>query len=327
MQSIHSLLVGSSARSRASVIVVVGALGCGSDASAPMTSSTDGGTGSGLAPAAGGAPSSGAGGASVGQSGNGSSAAGTAGAGGAYAIQDDPSFGEARPCPTLVQPLITDFTPPEGAADADAGADAGTIIPGATFGSFPVTLSGGTFTYPSAAGDPYAVDSDIRTGEWHLSGNIGTYSGFGFYFQGCNRIDASDYLGLSFSIRGNIAPGGGLILSVSTASNDVSYLWLNSQPTPPFPLAEPNSGRCLPAMNQYDGTCATPFYSVPITESETTIEVRWADLSGGKPSASVDPAEITAIGWNFSPPSGAGTPDATAYAVDLFIDDVRFISP
>jgi hypothetical protein len=80
-------------------------------------------------------------------------------------------------------------------------------------------------------------------------------------------------------------------------------------------------------MNQYDGTCATPSFSVPVTATETTIEVRWADLTGGRPSASVDPAEITAIGWSFPAPSGAGTPNPTTYAVDLFIDHLTFISP
>jgi hypothetical protein len=231
----------------------------------------------------------------------------------------------AVPCASSASALITDFTPPGGVADA--GADAGVVVMGATFGNFPVTLSGGTFTYPSGAGDPYSVNSDISTGQWHLSGNIGTYSGFGLYFTGCNRLDASAYLGLSFSIRGSVAMGGSLRLSVGTSSNDISFLWQNSQPTPPNPLAAPNSGRCLPAMNPYDGTCASPGFTVPVTATETTIQVRWADLTGGTPSASVNPAEITAIGWNFSAPMGAGTPNPTPYAVDLYIDNLTFISP
>jgi hypothetical protein len=255
-----------------------------------------------------------------------SGVAGTSGAGGAVGdLRDDPAFGFALQCPPPEPALITDFAPP--ALEGDAGADAGLVVMGASFGNFPITLTGGTFTYPSAPGDPNSVNSDISTGEWHLSGNIGTYSGFGLYFQGCNRIDASAYLGLSFSIRGNVAMGGSLTFSVGTSSNDISFLWLNSLPTPPNPLAAPNSGRCIPAMNQYDGTCASPSFSVPVTATETTIEVRWAGLAGGRPNASVDPAEITSISWNFPAPAGAGTPDAMPYAVDLYIDDLAFISP
>jgi hypothetical protein len=262
----------------------------------------------------------------MGRAGSSSAVVGTGGAGGGVGdIRADPAFGLARPCPTPEQALITDFTPPGGVRDA--GVDAGVPVPGATFGSFPVTLSGGTFTYPSEPGNPYNVNSDIGTGEWHLSGSIGTYSGFGLYFQGCNRIDASEYLGLSFSIRGNVEMGGSFTLSVGTSSNDISFLWLNSQPIPPNPLSEPNSGRCIPAMNQYDGTCASPSFSVPVTETETTIAVRWADLAGGAPSASVDPVEITSIAWNFAAPSGAGTPNPTPYGVDVYLDNLSFISP
>jgi hypothetical protein len=66
---------------------------------------------------------------------------------------------------------------------------------------------------------------------------------------------------------------------------------------------------------------------VPVTGTETTIEVLWADLTGGVPSASPDPAEITGITWSFPVPAGAGTPTPTAYAAELFIDNLSFISP
>jgi hypothetical protein len=305
----------------ASLVVGVCLLGCSSDDSSPTASGGGGGSGAGGA-----ATAAGAGGASPGLAGTSAGMGGSAGGGGGeYDARSDPAFGLARPCPTPEQALVTGFTPPAGAEDA--GADAGVVVAGATFGNFPVTLSGGTFTYPNAPGDPFGVNSDVSTGEWHLSGNIGTYSGFGLYFTGCNRIDASDYLGLSFSVRGNVAMGDSLTFSVATSSNDVSFLWLNSQPTPPNPLAEPNSGRCIPAVNPYDGTCVTPSFSVPVTATETTVEVLWASLTGGSPSPSVDPSEITSIGWSFPPPAGAGTATPTAYAVDLFIDNLAFISP
>lgn len=246
-------------------------------------------------------------------------------AGGTGGVRSDPAFGVATECPALQQALITDFTPVAAAADAgvaDAGAPANV-----TFGDFTTTLSGGLFTYPNAAGDPYAVNSDVSTSEWHVSGNVGNYSGFGLFFTGCNRIDASNYAGISFTIRGNVAMSGNVTFSVGTSADDISFLWLNSQPTPPSPLAAPNSGRCVPAMSQYDGTCATPSFSVPVPATETLVEVRWADLTGGVPSATPNPEEITDIRWILPTPAGAGTTTPVPYAADVYIDDLSFIEP
>jgi hypothetical protein len=256
----------------------------------------------------------------------GSGGTGTSGSGGSGGIQNDPAFGVATECRPIGQALISDFTPPVPALDAGV-ADASVAAPVAniTFGDFTNTLSGGTYEYPNAVGDPYIVNSDMSQGEWHMSGNIGNYSGFGLYLTGCNRFDASAYAGISFSIRGNVAMMGSLSLQVGTSADDISHLYLNSQPTPPSPLAEPNSGRCIPAANQYDGSCATPTFTVPVTATETTIEVRWTDLTGGVPSASVNPAEITSIRWIFPNPVGVGTATPTTYAVDLFVDDLSFI--
>jgi hypothetical protein len=303
-----------------SLIVGVCALGCVTEDADPVASTAGSG-------------GSGAGGAPTGAAGTSPSTAGTnpgaGGAGGSPAAGDfrsNPAFGVATECPPVQQALITDFSAP--GAVADAGADAAApVTTGVTFGDFTTTFSGGTFTYPNAPGDPYAVNSDVSTGEWHLSGNVGNYSGFGLYFTGCNRIDVSEYLGISFTIRGSVAMDNNVTFSVGTSSNDISFLWLNAQPTPPNPLAAANSGRCIPAMNQYDGTCATPTFTVPVTATETTIEVLWADLAAGRPSASVDPSEITDIRWILPTPAGAGTTSPTPYPIDLFIDDLTFISP
>jgi hypothetical protein len=283
-----------------------------------------------VAPGVAGGGASGAPGAPVGAGGASAGAGGAIGSGGSSSgagdVRNDPAFGVAMPCPALQQALITDFTPPGGVADAGA-ADAGAAATSVTFGDFTTTLSGGMFTYPNAVGDPYAVSSDFSTGEWHVTGNIGNYSGVGLYFTGCNRIDASNYAGISFTIRGNLAMSGSVTFSVGTSADDISFLWLNAQPTPPSPLAVANSGRCVPAMGQYDGTCATPTFVVPVTATEALIEVRWADLTGGSPSATVNPAEITDIRWILPVPGGAGTTNPTPYAADFYIDDLTFIGP
>jgi len=279
--------------------------------------------GAGVAAANGG--SSGASGSPVNNAGG---SAGSSSPAGGFA--SDPLFGIATPCPPIGQALLADFTP-VAASTADAGADGGAADAGAgpdptavTFGDFYSTLSGGTFRYPGAATDAYPVASDVTMGDWHMSGSIGDYSGFGIYLTGCNQLDASQYEGISFSIVGNVAMGGVLAFNVATAADDISYLWLNAQTPPPEPLAAANPGRCLPAMGQYDGTCTTPSFQVPVTATKTTIEVRWDDLVGGRPSA-LNPAEITDIRWIFPAPTGAGTTTPVTYDVDLYIDDIRFI--
>jgi hypothetical protein len=201
------------------------------------------------------------------------------------------------------------------------------IPPNISFGDYTTTLSGYTFTYPNAPTDPYAVNSDISTGEWHLTGNIGNYSGLSLEFGNCNQVDASAYAGISFTIRGSVAMGNTMTLNVATAEDDISYLWLNSQPTPPNPPALPNFGTCIPAMGQYDGSCGSPSFTVPVTATETTIEVRWNEFTLGRPRADVDPASVTAIRWIFPAPPGAGTTTPTPYAAELFIDDLKFIEP
>jgi hypothetical protein len=290
----------------------------------PLPTGTAGSGGSGVVSANGGGTATATGGSSGG-SGN---------SGGSGGFQSDPTFGVPIPCRPIQAALITDFTYAGAAPLADAGtdggaSDAGPVGPAApptdavTFGDFTNTFSGGTFRYPQAP-EAYPVASDVTMNNWHLSGSIGNYSGFGLYLTDCNQFDASAYGGISFSIVGNVAMGQTITLNVATASDDISHLWLNAQATPPSPLAAPNPGRCLPTDNQYDGSCATPAYQVPVTATKTTINVRWEDLTGGRPS-NVNPAEITAIRWIPPVPTGAGTAAPTPYDMDIYIDDLSFI--
>jgi hypothetical protein len=47
----------------------------------------------------------------------------------------------------------------------------------------------------------------------------------------------------------------------------------------------------------------------------------WTDVTAGKPEMTVTPTDIVGIFWYF-PWSGAG---AATYAVDIVIDDLKFI--
>jgi hypothetical protein len=239
-------------------------------------------------------------------------------AGGASEYTSDSGFATGMACPPIQQALLTDFTLPPGAADAGAPPT------GASFGDFSTTFSGSSFVYPGEGA--YAVHSDVSAGNWHLTGTLGNYSGFGLTFNNCYRVDASLYKGISFTVQGNVPMGNSITFNVGTAADDVAAVWLNRNAVPlPNPLLAPNAGRCVPAMGQYDGTCGSPTHAVPVTAQVTTIQVLWADLAGGRPAASVDPKEITNISWNFPPPAGAGTSTPVTYDVDLTIDDLRFI--
>src|SRR5688572_670053 len=76
--------------------------------------------------------------------------AGGGSSGGAGGFRNAPGFATVTPCPALVSPLITDFTPVAPAVGSDAGAaDAGGTTPamgGISFGDYTTTFSGGVFT-------------------------------------------------------------------------------------------------------------------------------------------------------------------------------------
>jgi len=117
------------------------------------------------------------------------------GGGGAGATVDtsDPAFGSGARCPAITQALLTDFTYAGGAvADAgavggtDAGAAAAPNPTGVSFGDFTNTLSGSSYVYPNEGA--YLVSSDVTGNNWHMTGSIGTYSGFGIVFVGCSVV-------------------------------------------------------------------------------------------------------------------------------------------
>jgi hypothetical protein len=207
-------------------------------------------------------------------------------------------------CPPVAHELISDFTFGAGANPTGL-----TLAADASF-------AGGTFFYPE--GMP-GLTSDITGGDWHLSGTVGSVSGFGLYLSGCRQIDASAYNGFVFDLWGRIASGGSLVFFVGTAAQQVSDVWLNDNKASPTDADEPpNLGRCIPTASRYDGTCREPRVTLPVTETRTEVRVLWQDLVGGCPQASVDASEITAIAWYF--------PQATSgsYSIDVHIDDLRF---
>jgi hypothetical protein len=252
-------------------------------------------------------------------SGTGGGTAGAGGAGGLWTLPVGGGGGQlggrtgsmaglGTLCPPPQQ-VITDFT--------YAALDAGTSTSEPRFGS-PGTLQGGVSYYPNAGSYPLTVD--VTKGNFHITGTVGDYSGFGLYFENCNRVDASSFQGISFAISGSVQ-GSALTFGMGTVGDTPSAAWLRdvggkvtATPT--------DAGRCIPTSgNQYyHPGCVDPLVQISATPSPSVRNVLWSDFTGGAPEASVTPSEIVSIYWYFPWSSGA-----TPYPLDLVIDDLQFI--
>jgi hypothetical protein len=216
-------------------------------------------------------------------------------------------------CPVLTSALITDFT--------DTSADGGVTDS--------TTLAVSESVYPTSG--QYMVTSDVTQNNWHLSGNLGDYSGFRINLDNCSRIDASAYLGIQFTIYGSVpappANGGSIVtFGVGTLNNAISSDWLSAHGG-----SSGGPGRCLPksGTSQYDQpNCADAKKDIPVTAMPTVQRVLWTDFTGGKPDPGVTPTDIISIYWYFPNPEGLGTTSPVVpYPVDIVIDDLQFITP
>jgi hypothetical protein len=229
----------------------------------------------------------------------------TAGAGGSSGSTQT----DGVQCPVLTGALITDFTD----TSADGGAADST------------TLAVGEHVYPTSG--QYMVTSDVTQNNWHLSGTLGDYSGFGLDLINCSRIDASAYRGIQFTISGSVsAPSASIVtLGVGTLNNAISSDWLSSHGG-----SSGGPGRCLPksGTNQYDQPdCKDAKKDIPVTALPTVQRVLWTDFTGGNPEPGVTPTDIISIYWYFPNPTGVGTAAVVPYHADIVIDDLQFITP
>ena len=205
----------------------------------------------------------------------------------------------------------------------------GTTAP--TFGNYmPGTYGGGTFEYPGPTqGSPCDPTMHLCPNfdgqNWHITGRVHDYSGFGLYLT--SKTDASMFTGLSFDIQGTFTATGAGDGGVAAAS--VTMLVTDS----PHEVdsahtadARMTCGTCAPANgNEYDGTCTVPSKVITLTATATPTTVKWTDLTGGRrpPSftgESPNPSQITAIGFSV-PWNGAGSAE---YNVDITIDNLKY---
>jgi hypothetical protein len=225
---------------------------------------------------------------------------------------------------TVVAAAATDMTILDfnGLTAGATSAAFGGYMMGAQYG-------GGTFIYPdkSTAADGMGLSNSFDGMNWHITGLVKDYAGFGLYLT--STSDVSMFGGIQFDISGTFtatgAGDGGVpttqaTMSVGDVAHDVDSLHTAD--------GKMTCGKCAPTTSQYDGTCAAPTKVIPITGTTVTQMVHWTDLSGGKrppqfTGESPNPASITSIAWAL-PWSGTGS---AQYTVDITVDNIKYMAP
>jgi len=139
-----------------------------------------------------------------------------------------------------------------------------------------------------------------------VSGTVNTYSSFDVAFAAC--VDASAFAGLAFELGGSVGPAGMLTFVITTRENS---------PEPPFTA----TGTCVPRdpSNPF-ADCHSAYTQLPVPTAPASTSVRFADLRGGVPAPSADPAQLLSL--EFSLPWSS---TAQPYAVDVTLGNVSLI--
>ena len=178
----------------------------------------------------------------------------------------------------------------------------------------------GNGDFKGGTGQPYGegLTLDQTGGALHVSGTVSTYSGFNLWFSYCS--DLSAYTGISFTLSGVVG-------AAAPAANTLDFQ-LQTNSTFPWQTAQNMTdmkGGCTAtdATNPY-ASCIAPLLNVPVppADAPATVTVTWDQMAGGSPapwSVAMSPKEIMGIQWQFPWSS-----TATAYDVDVTIDDVKF---
>ena len=201
----------------------------------------------------------------------------------------------------------------------------------ATFGGYMegMQYGGGTYIYPNAAmaADQMGLSNTFDGMNWHITGLVKDYSGFGLYLTSVS--DLSMFGGISFDISATFTAtgagdGGVPAASVTMSITDVAHA-VDSLHTADGSMT---CGTCAPTSSQYDGTCAAPSKVIALTSASATQTLHWNDLTGGKrppqfTGESPNPANIVAIAWAL-PWNGPGS---AQYMVDILVDNIKYIAP
>jgi hypothetical protein len=213
------------------------------------------------------------------------------------------------------------------------------VATGATASSFlgykAGTYGGGTFEYPAPAmGSP--CDPTIHLcpnfdgKNWHITGTVHDYSGFGIYFTPGSVWDVSMFAGLSFDISGTFtmaanidaggAPAAQVTLNVTDLPHEVDSAHTSN--------GRSTCGTCVPsAGDEYDGSCVAPTKVISLTSTATPTMLQWMDITDGRrppnfTGESPNPTKISHISWVL-PWNG---PASTPYTVDIVVDNLKYLT-
>jgi hypothetical protein len=178
--------------------------------------------------------------------------------------------------------------------------------------------NGGTFIYPfvdpkgASTSVKYPLAQDFSGGSWHITGTVGTFSGFGLWISRC-QADLSAYRGMSFKISGNVGPTAGVTLCVGTPATNKPF---GKAPCPP------STATCIDGTTESTKCkCATARIGIAAASPEVTVF--WTDLRGGYPENSPNPAMVSSIAWWLD--WDARYTAAQNYAVDFTVDDITLV--
>ena len=156
----------------------------------------------------------------------------------------------------------------------------------------------------------YPLTSVVTASNWHITGTVGDYSGFGFFFQtsasACSRIDATGYKGITVHhLRdgdGPVGHGRGRYLERHHQA-DLARWPTVARPCRPTPAPAIRAARRRRRSTRRRRASSRPRWSRS-APPPTPVTVLWSDFTTGKPDASPKPTDIVGIRWVLPTPAG-----------------------
>jgi hypothetical protein len=218
-------------------------------------------------------------------------------------------------------------TPAGTAVGTGCATDGGIICPETTATSPIITAAGvvsgstlyfgsgsdewGSFTYATQAPTPpTATLTSDGNGIQITGGSLGTndYEGVGVYYDSSSCLNISAYTGLKFDFAGTL---GGCQLKVGiSASDDVP------------PSDDANRGGCtVAAASCYGPLANVTAAALAATTAAPTVQVSFASMNSGSPTATVDPTKLISLQWQLIAVSNA---DGGACQANFSVENVSF---
>lgn len=160
---------------------------------------------------------------------------------------------------------------------------------------------GGLFSYDDFT---HSLTGDTADGTaFHLTGVVGLYAGFGVYLNRCSTL--AGYTSVTFSLSG--------VTASVDKPNRVHFEILDNRDE--LIDVENHKGMCVGSAGL---DCVSPGKDIMLSDAPTTV--LFSELTGGKPSGTLDPSEVLGFMWQFEPDASH-----TPFAVDVKLDHLTLI--